>query len=106
MTGNGGMWQHGVKPNDVQELRGHVNSRYLQNILNRPYRMFVGGSVLFFVGICLPAFIRVLSQIGFFGGAWGGFGLFVIAGHLQPWIAGCGAIAVLVGLLTMHRDSN
>ena len=68
--------------------------------------MFLGGTVLFFVGVCLPAFVKVLAQVGFFGGAWGGFGLFVIASYLQPWIAGCGALAVLVGLFTLHRDSN
>ena len=77
-----------------------------RGMLDRPYRLFVGGMALFFVGICLPAFVKMLHVVGLFGGAWDGFGLFMVASYLQPWIAASGALAFFVGLFTLHRDSN
>jgi hypothetical protein len=64
------------------------------------------GIGLFLAGICLPAFIKWLGYMGLFGGPWGGFGLFVIALHLRPWLAGCGALGVLAGLLTMRKQNS
>jgi hypothetical protein len=69
----------------------------------QPGRMISIGILLVLLGPCLPFFIRLLRELGFFGGPWGGFGLFVIAIKLWPWIAGCGALAILVGVLKLRK---
>ena len=69
----------------------------------RPSRTILIGITVFGIGLCLPDFVKLLRNLGAFGGAWGGFGLFVIAIHLRPWLAGCGALAILVGAFVLRR---
>ncbi len=72
----------------------------------RANKILLIGLIMLLAGLCLPAFIKMLGDLGVFGGGWGGFGLFVIAIKLRPWLAGCGALAMLVGAFTLRRKNS
>jgi hypothetical protein len=72
----------------------------------RSNRTVFVGIVLIAAGAFLPKLIKLLADMGVFGGGWDGFGLFVIAIHLRPWIAGCGVIATLVGLSLVRKQRS
>lgn len=70
----------------------------------RSNRTIFVGIVLLLVGIWLPTLVKILRDFGAFGGAWGGLGPFVIAIKVRPWIIGCGALAVAVGVLERRKQ--